>query len=311
MAGTQAAQDRHGVDASHREPVRRQRSRHAGQQHGQQCRQGQETAGAIERCTHAALGVFDTDQTVLAGAGFQPGAQIGDGIRCAGEHQPIGSAAAGAEQAGAVDIGAIDQQRRRELHQLTGGIGLGAQYAGDGQMAGTELQLLAHVQAQCFEQARIGIGLARRRCAGGATFRAGAVPGHQQLPAQRVAGADAADIGHLAGIAMEQHTGEADHARALQAAPFGFFGKVGRDFLPPGHAQVAAKHFGRTGGQCERHPVDQGAHCGHHRHAQHQRGEHGQQVPGQEFAAHRARGLSHDVHAAGPVCACRRPLSMR
>ncbi len=99
--------------------------------------------------------------------------------------------------------------------------------------------------------------------------------------------------------------------RVLQATPFGFFGEVGWDFLPPGHAQIAAEHFGRAGGQRQGDPVDQRAHRRHHRHAQHQRGEHGQQIAGQEFAAHCARGLAHDVHAAGPVCACRRPLSMR
>ncbi len=178
-------------------------------------------------------------------------------------------------------------------------------------MAGTEFQLLAHAQAQGVEQTRIGIRLARWRCAGDAAFRPGAVFGHQQLPTQRVTRADTTDVGHLTGIAMEQYAGEADHARALQATRFGLFGKVGGDFLPPGHAQIAAEHFGRAGGQRQGDPVDQRTHRRHHSHAQDQCGEYGQQIAGQEFAAHCARGLAYHVHAAEPVCACKRPLSMR
>ena len=110
-------------------------------------------------------------------------AQVGDGIAIAGEHQPIRGTAAGTEQAGAVDIVAIDQQRRRHLQQLAGRVGFGQQHCGNAHAAVAELDLVAHLHAERVEQARIGVGLARRRCAGRLALQAGRIVADQQLPA--------------------------------------------------------------------------------------------------------------------------------
>jgi hypothetical protein len=76
--------------------------------------------------------------------------------------------------------------------------------------------------------------------------------------------------------------------------------------------QVAAQHFGGAAGQRQRDPVDQRAHRGHHRHAEYQRGEDGEQVTGKEFAAQGARGMRDHVHADTPAAlSTNRPPSSR
>ncbi|MCW0436883.1 hypothetical protein NB723_001847 [Xanthomonas sacchari] len=312
LARAQAAQHGHVVDAAQGEAVGGQRGGDAGQQHRQQRGQRQEASGAVEGAAHATLGVLDADQAVGLGAWRQPFAQGGDLAGRAGEHQSIRSAAAGAEQAGGIDVGAVDQQWRRQLHQLAGGIRFGAQHAGHAQRAGAELQRIAELQPQRFEQARIGIGFAARRRTGAFAAGADGVARDQQRAAQRVARAHRLDVGHLAGVAMEQHAGKTDHARAAQAAPLRLLGEGGRNVLAPADAEVAADHLGGAAGQRQGHPVDQGADRGHHRHAQHQRGEHGQQIAGEQLAAQCARGMAQYVHAASAASAARRrPPSSR
>ncbi len=183
LARAQAAQHGHRVDAAQREAVGGQRGGDAGQQHRQQRGQRQEAAGAVERAAHAALGVLDADQAEGLGARRQPLAQRGDLARRAGEHQPVRGAAAGAEQAGGIDVGAVDQQRRRQLHQFAGGIRLGAQHPGHAQRAGAELQVVAELQSQRLEQARIGVGLAARRRAGALAAGAGGIACDPQFAA--------------------------------------------------------------------------------------------------------------------------------
>jgi hypothetical protein len=133
-----------------------------------------------------------------------------------------------------------------------------------------------------------------------------------RLPAQRIAFADRLDVDHLACLAMEQHGGEADHACAGQPAFARDIGEGLGDVVAGVQAQVAAQHFRRAAGQRERDPVDQRTHCGHHRHAEHQRSEDGEQVSGKEFAAQGARGMFDHVHADTPAAlSTRRPPSSR
>ena len=212
----------------------------------------------------------------------------------------------------AVDVVAVDKQRRRHLQQLARGIRFGQQHAGDAQRAAAEFDVVADAHAQRIQQARIGVGLAARRRTGGAGIEAGGVAGHAQLAAQRITVVDALHRGHLAGLAVEEHAGEGDDARAAQAAAARFHGELHGRVLAPAHAEVAADHLGGAGGQRQVDPVDQGADRGHRRHAQHQRGDHGQQVAGEEFAAQRTHGMAQHVHARGPgTKACRRPPSRR
>ncbi|MNV69742.1 hypothetical protein D3C71_1626670 [compost metagenome] len=62
LACAQAAQDRHLVDATQREPVGRQCGGNAGQQHRQQRAQAEETTGQIEGLAHTALGIVHAEQ---------------------------------------------------------------------------------------------------------------------------------------------------------------------------------------------------------------------------------------------------------
>ncbi|MNV87320.1 hypothetical protein D3C71_1814360 [compost metagenome] len=109
---------------------------------------------------------------------------------------------------------------------------------------------------------------------------------------------------------MEQHAGEADHARVGQAALARRVGEGLRDVLTAAQAQITAKHFRRAAGQCQGHAVDQCPDGGHHRHAQYQRGEHRQQIAGQELTAQCTRRMAHDIHAPAPATvSARRPPS--
>ncbi|MNI46909.1 hypothetical protein D3C73_1013970 [compost metagenome] len=62
LACTQAAQDRHLVDATQGEPVGRQCGGHASQQYRQQCAQAEETTGQVEGLAHTALGIVHAEQ---------------------------------------------------------------------------------------------------------------------------------------------------------------------------------------------------------------------------------------------------------
>jgi hypothetical protein len=115
-----AAQDRHLVDAAQGEAVGRQRGGHTGQQHRQQRAQAEEAPGQVERLAHATLGVVHAQQAQAFHLRQQPLAQRRSVCR-AGEHQPVVDAAARAEQAGALHIGAVDQQGGRERQQVATG----------------------------------------------------------------------------------------------------------------------------------------------------------------------------------------------
>ena len=314
VALTRAQATQHGdrVDPAQGEAVGRQRGGHPGQQYRQQRRQGQETAGALERLAHAAARVLQGHQAQAAiHPRPQPVRESGDRIGLAGEHQPVGGAAAGSEQAGGLHLLAPDQQGRCHLQQFAGRVRFGLQHPGDAQLAAAELHVIAHAYAQCLQQAWIGPGLARGRGAGSRGVQAVGLARHPQFAAQRIAGVHALDRGHLAGLAMEQHAREGHQAGAAQAACGRFGGELRRRVLAPAHAQVAAQGFGGAGRQRQRHPVHQGAHRSHRRHPQHQGGGHRQQVAGEELPAQRARRMPQRVHAGAPATACRRPLSSR
>jgi hypothetical protein len=186
----------------------------------------------------------------------------------------------------------MHQQGRGHLQQVAGGVRLGHQHTGDAHLAGAQLDGVAHRHAQRLEQARVGIGLAAAGSGCGFRVQAGAVARHLQLAAQRVVPVHAAHGGHLAGLAVEQHAGEGHGARAAQAAPRRLGGEFRRGFHPALHAQVAADDLGGTAFQRQVDPVHQGADRGHRRHAQHQRGGHGQQVAAGQLAAQRADGVA-------------------
>ncbi|MCY1221404.1 hypothetical protein D9M72_334610 [compost metagenome] len=286
--------------------ARRHGDRHRRDHRGQHRHQRQEALGPVERRTHLRLAGFErldpgVAQLAAADLLLRPFLVRGTGGVRAGHQQPVGHAAAPADQAGAFKIRQRHQHARREVHEARAAVHLLRDDAVDAEGAAAELQRVAHVQSERAQQGFVDPYRARRGNAFGGRVRRARRAGYPELAAQRIAVGHRLERGQLAGrigtggarlAAGRGHARERHRLRHRQPLLPGTLREGGVERMVRDQQHVRGDHLPRIALQPQPHAVGHEADAGQRRHRQHQCEQQQVKLAGKPVAACHAQRLA-------------------
>ena len=165
------------------------------QQYAHERRESEKLVGAIERGAQLRARVTHTlDALPELQPRRQPRAKLFDGLRRAGKQQTMLDAAAPLHEPGGRHIGEVHEQTRRDAEQIAAAIRLIAQDPRHEQPRRAELQLIAHIDAENAEEARVQPRTARRGDPGRRLVLGEGRIGDPQRTAQRIGFVDRLEL---------------------------------------------------------------------------------------------------------------------
>ena len=293
LALPQHAQQSAAVQMPRSKGARRQGHRHGAQQGGQQRHQIQKFLGPVQRLAHFRATAFQrlhlhaAHQTLVDLAARPGGKGFGAGVplRPAAHHRhAVGQAAGRLHQAGGVQIGLIEHDARRKVHEARAPVGLLGNHRADLQTAFAHLQHIALGQAQTFKYTRIDPDLA-----GGGNARSrlcrGIARDELQLATQRVTGAHRFQGHEFARpIDPARHGRKRDGGVVPQTAALGFGQQGGWCGLVTHHHRIPAEQLTRIAPQTGLQSVGKKAYRGQSGHRQSHRNHQQPQLASAQIA---------------------------
>ena len=212
--------------------------------HAHQARERKEASRAIGRRANLRAGIGDRPHPLTALlARPEPLAEVVDRSGLARKQQGPAHATAGLHELGGRQVGAVDQQRRREIGEAAALVGAIVEHPRDTDRVRADRQVRTDLRAKLREQPRIGPRFARRGNAVGDHAITKRLVRRLEAAAQRIACADGAQRDQGRFLAEEHDARHRLDARGTQAASCSL-SVIGVGNRPRGlEAQVGCQHF--------------------------------------------------------------------